>query len=128
MSKHFDDGRRHFLHCAALAMAAAPLTFGRAAYAQGALGKTAFASLKQINAGVLDVGYAEDGPPDGPPILLLHGWPYDIHSFVDVAPLLAKAGHRVIVPHLRGYGSTRFLSGETMRNGEQARLPSTSSR
>src|SRR6185312_11531153 len=83
---------------------------------------TSFASLKQIDADALDVGYAEDGPADGPPIILLHGWPYDIHSFVDVAPLLAKAGHRVIVPLLRGYGSTRFLSGETMRNGEQAAL------
>ena len=122
MSSRFDDGRRHFLHGAALALATAPLAFGRVAHAQGVPGKTALASLKQINAGVLDVGYAEDGPLDGPPIVLLHGWPYDIHAFVDVAPLLAKAGHRVIVPHLRGYGSTRFLSGETKRNGEQAAL------
>ena len=122
MSSRFDDGRRHFLHGAALALATAPLAFGRVAHAQGVPGKTALASLKQINAGVLDVGYAEDGPLDGPPIVLLHGWPYDIHAFVDVAPLLAKAGHRVIVPHLRGYGSTRFLSSETKRNGEQAAL------
>ncbi|CAH1666241.1 hypothetical protein BOSEA31B_12966 [Hyphomicrobiales bacterium] len=66
---------------------------------------------------MLNVGYAEDGPADGPPVLLLHGWPYDIHSYVDVAPILAKAGYRVLVPHLRGYGSTRFLSAETPRNG-----------
>src|SRR5687767_8991170 len=70
---------------------------------------TSFASLKQIDAGVLNVGYAEAGPSDGPPVILLHGWPYDIHSFVDVAPLLAAAGYRVIVPHLRGHGTTRFL-------------------
>jgi len=79
---------------------------------------TAFASLKQIDAGVLDVGYAEAGPADGPPVILLHGWPYDIHAFVDVAPLLAAAGYRVIVPYLRGYGSTRFLSSATFRDGE----------
>lgn len=79
---------------------------------------TSFRALKQINAGVLNVGYAEDGPADGPPVLLLHGWPYDIYSFVDVAPLLAQAGYRVIVPYLRGYGSTRFLSSETFRNGQ----------
>lgn len=85
-------------------------------------GHTAFASLKQIKAGVLDVGYAEVGPTDGTPMLLLHGWPYDIHSYVDVAPILADAGYRVIVPYLRGYGSTRFLSPETLRNGQQAAL------
>ncbi len=79
---------------------------------------TSFASLKQINAGLLNVGYAEAGPADGPPVLLLHGWPYDIHSFVDVAPLLASAGYRVIVPYLRGYGTTQFLSSETFRNGQ----------
>jgi pimeloyl-ACP methyl ester carboxylesterase len=79
-----------------------------------------FAALKQIEAGLLSVGYAEDGPADGPAVILLHGWPYDIHSFVDVAPLLAAAGYRVIVPHLRGHGTTRFLSSETLRNGQQA--------
>src|SRR6476660_1263595 len=84
--------------------------------------KTSFGALKQINAGVLSVGYAEDGPAGGPAVILLHGWPYDIHSFVDVAPPLAKAGYRVIVPHLRGYGTTRFLSGDAIRNGEQAAL------
>jgi pimeloyl-ACP methyl ester carboxylesterase len=81
---------------------------------------TSFASLKQIDAGLLNVGYAEAGPADGPAVVLLHGWPYDIHSFVDVAPLLASAGYHVIVPHLRGYGTTRFLSSETVRNGQQS--------
>jgi len=79
---------------------------------------TSFASLKQIDAGLLNLGYAEDGPPDGPPVILLQGWPYDIYSYVDVAPLLAAKGYRVIVPYLRGYGSTRFLSNETFRNGQ----------
>src|SRR5437899_492439 len=81
---------------------------------------TSFGSLKQIDAGVLNVGYAEAGPSDGRAVLLLHGWPYDIHSYVDVAPLLAKAGYRVIVPYLRGSGTTRFLSSETFRNGQQS--------
>jgi pimeloyl-ACP methyl ester carboxylesterase len=76
--------------------------------------------IKQIDAGVLNVGYAESGPSDGPAVLLLHGWPYDIHSYAGVAPILASEGYRVIVPFLRGYGSTRFLSDETVRNGEQA--------
>jgi pimeloyl-ACP methyl ester carboxylesterase len=79
---------------------------------------TSFAPLKQIDAGVLNVGYAEAGPTNGPPVLLLHGWPYDIYSFVDVVPLLASAGYKVIVPYLRGYGTTRFLSGSTVRNGQ----------
>lgn len=81
-----------------------------------------FGPVRQINAGVLDVGYVEAGPADGPAIVLLHGWPYDIHSYVDVAPLLAAAGCHVLVPYLRGYGTTRFLSDETFRNGEQAAL------
>ena len=79
-----------------------------------------FPALKQIDAGVLNVGYAEAGPADGPVVLLLHGWPYDIHTYAEVAPLLAAAGHRVIVPYLRGYGSTRFLSKDTARNGQQS--------
>jgi pimeloyl-ACP methyl ester carboxylesterase len=79
---------------------------------------TSFAPLKEIEAGVLNVGYAETGPSGGVPVILLHGWPYDIHSFVDVAPLLAAAGYRVIVPYLRGYGTTRFLSNDTARNGQ----------
>jgi pimeloyl-ACP methyl ester carboxylesterase len=83
---------------------------------------TSFGSLKQINAGLLNVGYAEAGPTDGPAVLLLHGWPYDIHSYVDVAPRLSAKGYRVIVPYLRGYGTTRFLASTTPRNGQQAVL------
>jgi len=81
---------------------------------------TSFGPLKQIDAGVLNVGYVEDGPDDGPVVILLHGWPYDIYSYAEVTPLLAQARYRVIVPYLRGYGTTRFLSDETPRNGEQA--------
>jgi pimeloyl-ACP methyl ester carboxylesterase len=83
---------------------------------------TSFGVLKQIDAGVLNVAYVEAGPPGGPAVLLLHGWPYDIHSFLDVAPLLAWAGYRVLVPYLRGYGATRFLSSESVRNGQPAAL------
>jgi pimeloyl-ACP methyl ester carboxylesterase len=83
---------------------------------------TSFASLRQNDAGMLNVGYAEAGPSDGPPVILLHGWPYDIHSFVDVAPLLASAGYRVIIPYLRGYGTTRFLSNTTIRNAQPSAL------
>jgi pimeloyl-ACP methyl ester carboxylesterase len=82
----------------------------------------AFGPLKQVDAGLLNVGYVETGPAGGPVVILLHGWPYDIHSFVDVAPLLTSAGYRVIVPYLRGYGTTRFLSGEAIRNGQPAAL------
>jgi pimeloyl-ACP methyl ester carboxylesterase len=84
--------------------------------------QSAFGPVLQVDAGLLDVGYVEAGPGDGPVVLLLHGWPYDIHSFADVTPILAASGHRVIVPHLRGYGTTRFLSDDTLRNGEQAVL------
>jgi pimeloyl-ACP methyl ester carboxylesterase len=83
-------------------------------------GRTSFDSLKQIDAGLLNVGYAEAGPANGPAVILLHGWPYDIHAYADVAPLLAAKGYRVIIPYLRGYGTTRFLSNDTVRNGEQA--------
>src|SRR5438046_2139316 len=83
---------------------------------------TSLGPLKQIDAGVLNVGYAESGKASGPAVMLLHGWPYDIHTYVDVAPLLASAGYRVIVPYLRGYGMTRFLSRETVRNAQQAAL------
>jgi pimeloyl-ACP methyl ester carboxylesterase len=126
------SGRRRFIGFAAMAMAAVDLADIESAQAQsgkpsrgGATSpsaRTSFASLKQIDAGVLSVGYAEDGPADGKPVILLHGWPYDIHSYVDVAPVLASAGYRVIVPYLRGYGSTRFLSDGTPRNGQQAAL------
>lgn len=81
-----------------------------------------FSATKQIVAGVLSVEYAEAGPADGRPVLLLHGWPYDMHSFVEVAPILAGAGYRVLIPHLRGYGATHFLSADTPRNGEPAAL------
>jgi pimeloyl-ACP methyl ester carboxylesterase len=124
--------RRRFLGMAAMSVAAAEFIKTGSAEAQAAtttpasstaIGPrttTSFGSLKQIDAGVLNVGYAEDGPTDGPPAVLLHGWPYDIYSYVDVAPLLASAGCRVIVPYLRGYGTTRFLSNETFRNGQQS--------
>ena len=81
---------------------------------------TSFGSLKQIDAGDLNVGYVEAGPSDGPAVMLLHGWPYDIHSYIDVAPRLSQAGYRVVVPYLRGYGTTRFLSSDTLRNGQQS--------
>jgi pimeloyl-ACP methyl ester carboxylesterase len=124
--------RRHFLGTAAMTIAAAQLGVFGSAGAQPIAGRpagvpaimrgpaTSFEALKQIDAGVLNVGYAEAGPTGGRAVILLHGWPYDIHSFVDVAPLLASAGYRVIVPHLRGYGTTRFLSSDTFRNGQQA--------
>src|SRR5882672_5680026 len=117
--------RRRFLAGMVTALAASEL--GKIAAASPARsiegGDTrSFDTLKQVDAGVLNVGYAEAGPPRGPVVILLHGWPYDIHSFVDVAPRLASAGYRVIVPHLRGYGTTRFLSGETFRNGQPSAL------
>lgn len=85
-------------------------------------GHTSFSELKQIRAGILDIGYAEAGPTDGQGVLLLHGWPYDIHCYVDVAPILASAGYRVIIPYLRGFGTTRFLSSDTFRDGEQTAM------
>ena len=129
--------RRSFLAASAagaVTIAAAQLAAIRSADAQPSKTKRAelpkirpgtnrtFASLKQIDAGVLNVGYAEVGTVNGPAVILLHGWPYDIHSFVDVAPLLASAGYRVIVPYLRGYGTTRFLSSETPRNGQPSAI------
>src|SRR5262249_37011774 len=112
---------------AELAVVGPASTYTRRAHAASAttpqmLANTSFGALKQIDAGLLNVGYAEDGPADGPPVILLHGWPYDIHSFVDVAPLVASAGYRAIVPYLRGYGSTRFLSSDTFRNGQPSAL------
>ncbi len=104
----------------AVRSAAVPLD-GERSTATGAPAAS-FGALKQIDAGVLSVGYAEAGPPDGTPVILLHGWPYDIHTYVEVAPLLAAKGYRVIVPSLRGYGSTRFLSPGAPRNGQQAAL------
>jgi len=116
--------RRHLLAAAGVTLIAAPFETAGLASAQGdkpvlrSGTNTSFNMLKQIDAGVLNVGYAEAGPVDGPAVLLLHGWPYDIHSFTDVAPILASAGYRVIVPYVRGYGTTRFLSSETFRNGQ----------
>jgi pimeloyl-ACP methyl ester carboxylesterase len=124
--------RRRFLCTAAMSIAAAQLGMASFADAQSSKTKsanspkmkrgmnTSLGSLKQIDAGVLNVGYAEAGPATGPAVILLHGWPYDIHTYVDVAPLLASAGYRVIVPYLRGYGATRFLSSDTLRNGQQS--------
>lgn len=116
--------RRRFLAAAATGLVAADMSFIRAA--QAGAGATAtpapLAPIRQIKAGVLDVGYYEVGATVGPPVVLLHGWPYDIHSYVDVAPLLAARGCRVVVPHLRGHGTTRFLDSGTPRSGQQAAL------
>jgi pimeloyl-ACP methyl ester carboxylesterase len=133
MSEELKFDRRRFLGAAAITIAAGPLVMlgsanakpSQEAPAKGTtgtnrLGNTTLGTIKQINAGVLNIGYAEVGPANGKPVILLHGWPYDIHSFVDVAPLLASKGYRVIVPHLRGHGTTRFLSDSTPRNGQQA--------
>jgi pimeloyl-ACP methyl ester carboxylesterase len=129
ISEEINQQRRGILGAAAMTVAAAQLGMIGSASAQtkpAALpaikpgAHTSFSSLKQVDAGVLNVGYAEAGPANGPPVLLLHGWPYDIYSFVDVAPMLASAGYRVIVPYVRGYGTTRFLSSETPRNGQQS--------
>jgi pimeloyl-ACP methyl ester carboxylesterase len=119
-----DQDRRRFLGAAAMAVAATQFGLIGPAQAQQTTGELAasFGPLKQIDAGVLSVGYAELGPTDGRSIILLHGWPYDIHTYADVAPLLAAKGYRVIVPYLRGYGSTRFLSDDTMRNGQQSAI------
>ena len=111
-----DGGRRRFLGLAAMTLAATPFA------AIGAERVPPFGPLRRIEAGPLGVAYVEAGPAAGPPVLLLHGWPYDIHSFVDVAPLLATAGFRVIIPYLRGHGATRFLSEGTVRNGQPAAL------
>jgi pimeloyl-ACP methyl ester carboxylesterase len=125
MSEEINHDRRRLLGAAVMTIAAAELGTTASADAQSSKinpikpgTSTSFSSLKQIDAGVLSVGYAEAGPVNGPPVILLHGWPYDIHTYVDVAPLLASAGYRVIVPYLRGYGPTRFLSSGTFRNGQ----------
>jgi pimeloyl-ACP methyl ester carboxylesterase len=130
MSNEINHERRRFFGAAAMTIAAAQFGLNSSAEAQQEKRKTpdarafkpgtntSFASLKQIDAGLLNIGYAEAGPADGDPVILLHGWPYEIYSFVDVATLLASAGYRVIVPYLRGYGSTRFLSDATFRNGQ----------
>ena len=117
MSELINRDRRTFLANGVVGVAAAQLGASSLALANPDEAKL---PLKQIDAGLLNVGYAEAGPADGRAVVLLHGWPYDIHSFVDVVPLLASAGYRVITPYLRGYGTTRFLSGETFRNGQQS--------
>ncbi|HEY9831278.1 MAG TPA: alpha/beta hydrolase [Stenomitos sp.] len=134
MSEKINYQRRRFLGTAAMTIATTQLGIFGSAIAQSSKTKpailsmmksgtnTSFGSLKQIDAGVLNVGYAEAGPANGRPVILLHGWPYDIYSYVDVAPLLASKGYRAIVPYLRGYGMTRFLSSETFRNGQQSAI------
>jgi pimeloyl-ACP methyl ester carboxylesterase len=134
ISEDINRRRRRFLGGAAMTLAAAELGVAGLSKAQAGEIKsavlpaikpganTSFAPLKQIDAGLLSVGYAEAGPADGPAVVLLHGWPYDIYGFVDVAPMLGSAGYRVIIPYLRGYGSTRFLSSETVRNGQPSVL------
>jgi pimeloyl-ACP methyl ester carboxylesterase len=136
-SEELTYDRRRFLGTAAMTIAAAPVLMSGTAQAQSigtnqeaASAGTKFArrqsfgfgTLKQIDAGVLNVGYAELGPEQGKPVILLHGWPYDIHSYAEVADILAAKGYRVIVPHLRGHGTTRFLSANAMRNGQQSAL------
>jgi pimeloyl-ACP methyl ester carboxylesterase len=134
MHEEIDHDRRSFFGKAMLTLAAG--RFGLKRFAKMPItefvaekgivsamsGRASFDSLKQIDAGVLNVGYAESGPASGTPVILLHGWPYDIHSYAEVAPLLAAKGYRVVIPYLRGYGTTRFLSDATVRNGEQAVL------
>jgi pimeloyl-ACP methyl ester carboxylesterase len=134
MSEEINHDRRRLLRTAAMTFAAAELGLISPEPARpekkkpagspsiGPRTDTSFGALKQIDAGVLNIGYAEAGRADGPAVILLHGWPYDIHSFVDVAPLLASAGYRVIVPHLRGYGTTRFRSNDAVRNGQPSAL------
>ncbi len=114
-------GRRQLLLVSALGTAASTALGTTSAFGQS-FPDSGFGPLRRIKAGDLEVAYAEAGPASGMPVLLLHGWPYDIHTYVDVAPRLAAAGHRVIVPYLRGYGATRFLSESTPRNGQQAAL------
>jgi pimeloyl-ACP methyl ester carboxylesterase len=130
MSEHIDEDRRRILG-AATTLTAASLGLLPAARARagekrsaspqpGGRSHSSLGQVKQVDAGLLNIGYAEVGPASGPPVVLLHGWPYDIHSYVDVAPLLASAGYRAIVPYLRGYGTTRFLSPDTVRNAQQS--------
>ncbi|CAB3729917.1 alpha/beta fold hydrolase [Paraburkholderia rhynchosiae] len=125
MSDQIDTRRRRLLGTTVAGIGLMQIGFSGLANAQSSGTKTAtraasFANIRQIDAGALNVGYAEEGPRNGPVVILLHGWPYDIHSFAEVTPLLVAAGYRVIVPYLRGYGSTRLLSADTPRNGQQA--------
>lgn len=134
MSDNLNSGRRDLLGAVTLTLLASQLpakSFANAGESEGATkakrvaGSAApgsFSSVRQVNAGVLNAGYVDAGDPRGTPVILLHGWPYDIHTYFDVVPLLTAAGYRVIVPHLRGYGTTRFLSDQTFRNGQQSAL------
>ncbi|HKG99710.1 MAG TPA: alpha/beta fold hydrolase, partial [Bradyrhizobium sp.] len=137
MPEKINHNRRRFVTNAAITLAGTQFALNMSAEAQPAAKQNAldtqtfkagtnasFAPLKQIEAGLLHIGYAEAGPADGEPVILLHGWPYDIYSFVDVARLLASAGYRVFVPYLRGYGTTRFLSDATLRNGQPSAIAS----
>jgi pimeloyl-ACP methyl ester carboxylesterase len=121
MAKETRFDRRQFMGAAALTIAATVAESNKANTVTSNLpANSSFGPVKQIDAGLLNVGYVEAGPANGRPVILLHGWPYDIYSFVDVAPLLAAKGYRVIVPYLRGCGTTRFLSSDTLRNGQQS--------
>src|SRR3954451_8145825 len=134
MPEDINQDRRRFLNTAAITVAAAHFGLINSDAAQSsnpdaaiipameAGTNTSFGYRKQIDAGLLNVGYAEAGLANGSPVILLHGWPYDIYSYADVAPLLAGAGYRVLVPYLRSYGTTRFLSSDTFRNGQQSAL------
>jgi pimeloyl-ACP methyl ester carboxylesterase len=134
MSEEINQGRRRFSLAVAISIAASRFGMINSALAQSTNTNArrvasikpgtniSFSPLKQIDAGVLNIGYAEAGPANGPVVILLHGWPYDIYSFVDVTPLLASAGYRVIVPYVRGYGTTRFLSKDTFRNGQPSAI------
>lgn len=133
MESNKNTGRRRFLSTAALTIAATFISLSNPLKAESMkdtdtinqsapVSPASFGPIKQIKAGVLDVGYAEAGPANGAPVILLHGWPYDIYSYAEVSTLLAAKGYRVLIPYLRGYGSTRFLSAETPRNGQQSAL------
>ena len=134
MTEEINHQRRRFISAAAMTVAATRLGVVGSVQVQAdetspaALPAikpgttTSFGALKQIDAGLLNAGYAEAGPAGGTPVILLHGWPYDIHTYSDVTPLLASKGFRVIVPYLRGYGTTRFLSSETIRNGQPSAI------
>ena len=134
MSEQLKYDRRRFLDTAAITLAASQLVLagfaGKKFHRTNLAGENntnpvsnhSFEIIKQIDAGVLNIGYAEAGSENDPVVILLHGWPYDIQSFADVTPLLASAGYRVIIPYLRGFGTTKFLSTETFRNGQQSAL------
>jgi len=125
MPEKINNSRRRFLTNAAAGLVVAGLrskSDARGGSIEQDPTDESFKTIKQVDAGVLNIGYAEAGPADGAPVILLHGWPYDIHTYADVAPKLALKGYRVIVPYLRGYGTTRFLSGETIRNGQPSAI------